>query len=62
VKSYKTIEQDVNQIRLRIFEETKDLTPEQYTDRVRKIGENAAKKYGFIRIKSVNNPEPDSAL
>ena len=50
MKTYKTIEQEVNQIRLRIYEETKDLTPEQYTERVRIIGENAAKKYGFQRV------------
>ena len=50
MKTYKTIEQEVNQIRLSIYEETKDLTPEQYTERVRRIGENAAKKYGFQRI------------
>ncbi|MCL1864581.1 MAG: hypothetical protein FWF73_02075 [Spirochaetes bacterium] len=50
MKTYKTIEQEVNQIRLRIYEETKDLTPEQYTERVRRIGENAAKKYGFQHI------------
>jgi len=55
VRTYKTIEQEVNEIRLRIYEETKDLTSEQYTERVRKIGENAAKKYGFQRISRVNN-------
>jgi hypothetical protein len=50
MKTFKTVEQEVNQIRLKIHEETKNLTPEQYTERVRKIGENAAKKYGFQRI------------
>ena len=55
MRTYKTIEQEVNQIRLKIYEETKDLTSEQYTERVRKIGENAAKKYGFQRISRVNN-------
>ena len=50
MKMYKTVEQEVNQIRLQIYEETKDLTPEQYTKRVRKIGEEAAKKYGFQRV------------
>jgi hypothetical protein len=45
-----TVEQEINQIRLKIYEETKDLTPEQYTERVRKIGESAAKKYGFQRV------------
>jgi len=53
MKTFKTVEQEVNQIRLKIHEETKNLTPEQYTERVRKIGENAAKKYGFQRIAGV---------
>jgi len=57
VKTYKAVENEVNQIRLRIYEETKNLTPEQYTERVRKIGENAAEKYTFQRIKSAYNPE-----
>ena len=46
----RTIEQEINEIRLRIYEETKDLTPEQYTERVRKIGAAAAEKYGFQRV------------
>ena len=50
MRTFKAVEQEVNQIRLKIFEETKNLTPEQYTERVRKIGENAAKKYGFSRV------------
>jgi len=54
MKTYKTIEQEVNKIRVSIYEETKDLTPEQYTERVRKIGENAAKKYGFQRISKLD--------
>ncbi|MCL2287865.1 MAG: hypothetical protein FWC33_01605 [Candidatus Bathyarchaeota archaeon] len=44
------IEQEVDQIRLEIYEETKDLTHKQYNERVRKIGEEAAKKYGFQRV------------
>ena len=55
VKTYKTIENEVNQIRLKIYEETQNLSPEQYTERVRKIGENAAKKYGFHRISNIYN-------
>jgi len=50
MKTYKTVEQEINQIRLKIYEETKDMTPEEYTERVRKIGEEAAKKYGFQRV------------
>ncbi|MCL1853206.1 MAG: hypothetical protein FWF88_09290 [Peptococcaceae bacterium] len=54
MKTGKTIEQEVNEIRLSIYEETKDMTPEQYTERVRKIGEVAAKKYGFHRVARAN--------
>jgi len=55
--TYKTVEQEVNQIRLKIYEETKNLTPEQYTERVRRIGETAAQKYGFQRIAGVRPSE-----
>ena len=37
-----------------IYEKTKDLTPEQYTRRVRELDEAAAKKYGFERVASAN--------
>jgi hypothetical protein len=47
------IEQEINQIRLEIYEETRNLTPEQYTQRVQKIGEAAAKKYGYQRVTNV---------
>jgi len=35
-----------------VYEETKNLTHKQYNERVRKIGEAAAKKYGFQRVTS----------
>jgi hypothetical protein len=41
------IEQEVNHIRLQIYEETKGLTPAQRAERTNKIAEAAAKKYGF---------------
>ncbi len=50
MKTIKENEREINQIRLKIYAETKHLTPEQYTERVRKIGEAAAKKYGFQRV------------
>ena len=55
METYKTVEQEINQIRLKIYEETKDLTCEQYTERVRKISEDAAIKYGFQRISKAFN-------
>ena len=50
MKTLSPIEQEVNQIRLKIYEETKDLTPEQYKQRLDKITDAAAKKYGFTAI------------
>ena len=54
MKRSKRVEQEINRIRLEIYEKTKDLTPEQYTRRVREIGEAATKKYGFERVASAN--------
>jgi len=56
--TYKTVEPEVDRIRLNIYEETKGLTPEQYTERVRKVGEEAAKKYGFKRVASARDDGP----
>jgi hypothetical protein len=46
-KTPDTIEPEVNQIRLEIYEKTKDMTPSQLTEYYRKSGEASAKKYGF---------------
>ena len=55
MKTISKIEREVNQIRLKIYEETKDLTPEQYKERLDKLTKSAAKKYGF---KIVDSTEP----
>jgi len=52
MKTISQIEREVNQIRLKIHEETKDLTPEQYKERLDRITEAAAKKYGFKIVAS----------
>ena len=49
------IEQEVNEIRLRIYEETKDMTYEEFNEYFRMKGEAAAKKYGFKIIASAND-------
>ena len=49
-KTYKSVEQEINRIRLEIYEETKDMTPEQRKERLRKIVEVAQKEFGFERI------------
>ena len=50
MKTISKIEQEVNQIRLAIYDETKDMTPAQRAERVNKIGKSAAIKYGFKRV------------
>ena len=55
MKTISKIEQEVNQIRLAIYEETKDMTPAQRVERINKIGEAAARKYGFKRIASARS-------
>ena len=52
MKAPNTIEQEINQIRLRIYEETKDMTIQERVERINRIGETAAKKYGFKRVAS----------
>ena len=41
------IEQDINRIRLEIYEETKGMTPEQRVEHTRKATDETIKKYGF---------------
>jgi len=48
-KKPNTIEDDIDRIRLQIYEETKDMTIEQRVARRNRIGEAIAKQYG-IRI------------
>jgi len=55
MRTISKIEQEVNQIRLAIFEETKNMTPAQRAERVNRIGEAAAKKYGFRRVASAKS-------
>lgn len=47
MRALSNIEREVNEIRLKIHEETKDLTPAQYKERLDKVTEAAAKKYGI---------------
>ena len=52
MRTLSPIEQEVNQIRLKIHEKTKDMTPEQLTEYYRKSGEISSKKYGFKIVAS----------
>ena len=46
-KTPKTIEQEINEIRLEIYEKTKDMTPTQLTEYYKQSTEATIKKYGF---------------
>ena len=61
-KKPNTIEDEIDKIRLEIYEETKDMTPEQYLAYYRKSGEVAAKKFGFKIYASAKEAEKDFAL
>ena len=52
MKTISNVEQEVNQIRLKIYEKTKNMTPEQLTEYYRKSGEASARKYGFKIVAS----------
>ena len=60
MKTISKTEQEVNQIRLRIYEETKDMSPAQRVERVNRIGEAAAKKYGFKIVHRYGNTWSDN--
>ncbi|MDR1319847.1 MAG: hypothetical protein LBK56_00225 [Gracilibacteraceae bacterium] len=55
MKNSNVIEQEINQIRLNIYEKTKDMTPQQLTEYYRKSGEASAQKYGFKLLESARH-------
>jgi hypothetical protein len=54
MKTIKTVEQEINKIRLEIFEETKDMTLEQRKKRLSVIVGDAQKEFGFRRVTDAN--------
>jgi len=52
MKAISPIEQEVNQIRLEIYEKTKDMTPTQITDYYKQSTEATIQKYGFKVVKN----------
>ena len=54
MKTPNTIEDEVNRIRLKIYEETKDMTPSQRAERRIRSVEAGIKKSGFQFIVSPN--------
>ena len=51
---YSKIEQEVDTIRLKIYERTKDMTREELSEYYRKVEEEASRKYGFKFVESAN--------
>ncbi|MCL2337570.1 MAG: hypothetical protein FWC60_09145 [Firmicutes bacterium] len=50
-----TIEREINRIRLEIYEETKNMTPEQRVQHTRKSTDETIKKYGFKLVGAPND-------
>ena len=63
MKKPDTIEDEIDRIRLKIYRETKDMTPAQCMERRRKKVEALARKYGFnFRFVSRANEKTTSAV
>jgi len=54
MKTISPIEQEVNQIRLAIYEKIKDMTPSQVTEYYKQSTEATIQKYGFKVIENAN--------
>ncbi len=55
MKTSSCIEQEVNQIRLQIYEKTKDMTPSQLTEYYKRNTEDTIKRYGFTVVESAKD-------
>jgi hypothetical protein len=53
MRAYNYIEDEIDRIRLEIYEETKDMSPAQRAERANRIGEEIARQYGLTRVASV---------
>jgi len=53
MKKLNTIEQEINRIRLAIYEETKDMTAQQRKERLEKVTNPAIQKYGLKVIPNI---------
>jgi hypothetical protein len=54
MKSPNTIEQEINQIRLMIYEKTKDMTNSQRTEYYKQSTEETIRKYGFKVVENAS--------
>jgi len=57
----KSIEQEVNEIRLRIYEKTKDMTPEQIVEYYKQSTEETIRKYRLRVVASADEKRPETA-
>jgi len=55
MKTPNTIEQEINRIRLAIYEETKDMTPKQRAEYYTQSAETGVKKLGFQFVTTPDN-------
>ena len=55
MKTYKAIEQEVNHIRLKIYEETKMMDSNQRRKRLSEIVDAAQREFGFQRVASIGD-------
>jgi beta-lactam-binding protein with PASTA domain len=64
MKMPNTIEQEINQIRLQIYEQTKDMTPAQLTEYYKQSTEDTIKEYGFkvVTKTEVSNRVTDNTV
>ena len=58
MKTISKVEQEVNQIRLKAYEKTKDMTPAQLCEYYRQSTETTIKKYGFKVISNAKENSP----
>ena len=62
MKTINSAEHEINQIRLQIYEKTKDMTPSELTEYYRNSGEASAKKYGFKIVTSTKEGNKHNAI
>jgi len=53
MRTYKTTEQEINHIRLEIYDETKNMSPTQRRNRLSAIVDDDQKEFGVRRVKSL---------
>jgi hypothetical protein len=60
MKKPNTIEDEIDRIRLNLYEETKHMSTEEYLEYFRRYSELAEKKYGFTIVKSLDSKDDET--